>query len=184
MDNILAEAEATMVKTVEATKKDFLGIRTGRATPTLLDAVKVDCYGSKMPLKQLANISTPDKRLLVIQPWDKNLIKDIEKSIIKANLGLTPSIDGALIRLPIPPLTEDRRKQMVKSVKKRGEDGKVALRNIRRDAIEKLKKLEKAGELSEDDAKRDQEKMQKITDKYSDEIDTLVSTKTEEITEI
>jgi len=180
----LSESKSTMEKAVDATRKDFLGIRTGRATPTLLDAVKVDCYGSKMPLKQLANISTPDKRLLIIQPWDRNLIKDIEKAVIKANLGLTPTIDGAVIRLPIPPLTEDRRKQLVKTVKKRGEDGKVALRNIRRDAIEKFKKMEKKGEASEDDVKRAQEKIQKLIDQHTSEVDKLVNTKTEEITEI
>lgn len=184
MDNIINESENTMKKTLESTQKDLTGIRTGRATPSILDAVKVDCYNSKMPIKQVANVSTPDKRLLVIQPWDRNLIKDIEKAIVKANLGLTPTIDGAVIRLPIPQLTEERRKQLVKVVKKRGEDGKIALRNIRRDANEKIKKMKNNGECSEDDMKRGQEKIQKLIEKYTKELDELIDTKNEEIMEI
>jgi ribosome recycling factor len=184
MDKIIAETEGTMKKAIESMKQDLLGIRTGRANPGILDVVKVDSYGSKMPLKQLANISSPDKRLLIIQPWDRNLIKEIEKSIVKADLGITPIIDGAVIRLPIPQLTEERRKQLVKTVKKRGEDAKVALRNIRRDTIEKLKKTEKSGDISEDDLKRGQEKIQKLIDKYTEETDKLVDGKTHEIMEI
>jgi len=184
MDKMITETEGTMKKAIDSMKQDLLGIRTGRANPGILDVVKVDSYGAKMPLKQLANVSSPDKRLLIIQPWDRNLIKEIEKAIVKADLGITPVIDGAVIRLPIPQLTEDRRKQLVKTVKKRGEDAKVALRNIRRDAIEKLKKMEKSSEISEDDLKRDQEKIQKLIDKYTDEADKLVDGKTQEIMEI
>ena len=184
MENIIKESEVTMKKTVEATQKDLTAVRTGRATPSILDGVKVDCYNSKMPIMQLANVSTPDKRLIVIQPWDKNLIKDIEKAIVKANLGLTPSIDGAMIRLPIPQLTEERRKQLVKVVKKRGEEGKIALRNIRRDANDKLKKMKNNSECSEDDMKRGQENIQKLIEVYTKELEKLVETKNEEIMEI
>jgi ribosome recycling factor len=184
MHAVVADAKIHMQKAVDATKREFAGVRTGRASPALLDRVSVDYYGVATPVTQVANVSVPEARLLVIQPWDKALIKEIERAILKSELGLTPSTDGAVIRLPIPSLTGDRRKELVKVVHKQAEDGRVAVRNIRRDHREKLERLEKAGDLSKDDARRHQDDLQKVTDQYIKEIDTLLAAKEKEITEV
>jgi ribosome recycling factor len=184
MHAVVADAKIHMQKAVDATKREFAGVRTGRASPALLDRVSVDYYGVATPVTQVANVSVPEARLLVIQPWDKALIKEIERAILKSELGLTPSTDGAVIRLPIPSLTGDRRKELVKVVHKQAEDGRVAVRNIRRDHREKLERLEKAGDLSKDDARRHQDELQKVTDQYIKEIDTLLAAKEKEITEV
>jgi ribosome recycling factor len=184
MHAVIADAKAHMQKTVEVLKRDFGGIRTGRATPTLVERVTVDYYGVPTPVTQVATVTNPDARLLVIQPWDKSMMKEIERAILKSELGLTPSNDGAVIRLPIPPLSGDRRKELVKVVHKQAEEGKVAIRNVRRDHREKLERLEKAGDLSKDEAKRHQDELQKITDQYIKEIDTLLAAKEKEISEV
>ena len=182
--SLLSQTEEKMKKTVEAHKKELATIRSGRASSALLDKIIVNAYGSDMPLKQLGGISTPEPRLLVIQPFDKSTIPAIEKAILKSDLGLIPSVDGALIRLSIPQLTEERRKELVKIVKKKIEEGKVALRNLRREANEDLKEMEKKGEISEDETKRLQEQIQKMTDHYSKELDTAFSSKEKEIMEV
>jgi ribosome recycling factor len=184
MHAVVADAKTHMQKAVDATKREFAGVRTGRASPALLERVSVDYYGVATPITQVANVSVPEARLLVIQPWDKALIKEIERAILKSELGLTPSTDGAVIRLPIPSLTGDRRKELVKVVHKQAEDGRVAVRNIRRDHREKLERLEKAGDLSKEDARRHQDELQKVTDQYIKEIDTLLAAKEKEITEV
>jgi ribosome recycling factor len=184
MHSVVADAKAHMQKTVDATRREFGGVRTGRASPALLERVSVEYYGVATPVTQVASVSVPEARLLVIQPWDKSLIKDIERAILKSELGLTPSSDGAVIRLPIPPLTGDRRRELVKVVHKQAEEGKVAIRNIRRDHREKLERLEKAGDLSKDDARRHQDELQKLTDQFIKEIDTLLAAKEKEISEV
>lgn len=173
-----------MQKAVEATKREFAGVRTGRASPALLERVTVEYYGVSTPVTQVASVSVPEARLLVIQPWDKALLKEIERAIQKSELGLTPSSDGAVIRLPIPPLTGDRRRELVKVVHKQAEEGRVSIRNIRRDHREKLERLEKDGTLSKDEVRRHQDELQKITDQYTKEIDTLLAAKEKEITEV
>jgi ribosome recycling factor len=184
MHSVVADAKAHMQKTVDATRREFGGVRTGRASPALLERVSVDYYGVSTPVTQVASVSVPEARLLVIQPWDKSLIKEIERAILKSELGLTPSNDGAVIRLPIPPLTGDRRRELVKVVHKQAEEGKVGIRNIRRDHREKLERLEKAGDLSKDDARRHQDELQKLTDQFIKEIDTLLAAKEKEISEV
>ncbi len=184
MHAVVADAKTHMQKAVDATKREFAGVRTGRASPALLERVSVEYYGVSTPITQVASVSVPEARLLVIQPWDKALIKEIERAILKSELGLTPSTDGAVIRLPIPSLTGDRRRELVKVVHKQAEEGRVAIRNIRRDNREKLERLEKAGDLSKDEARRHQEELQKITDQYIKEIDTLLAAKEKEITEV
>jgi ribosome recycling factor len=184
MHAVVADAKAHMQKTVDATKREFSGVRTGRASPTLLERVSVEYYGVPTPVTQVASVSVPEARLLVIQPWDKSLIKEIERAILKSELGLTPSSDGAVIRLPIPPLTGERRRELVKVVHKQAEEGKVAIRNIRRDHREKLERLEKAGDLSKDDARRHQDELQKLTDQSIKEIDGLLAAKEREISEV
>lgn len=181
--DILASAEDRMKKAVANLLKEFQTIRTGRANPALLDRVEVDYYGTPTPLKSLANISTPDGRSLLIQPYDKGALKDIEQAIHKSQIGLTPNNDGSVIRLNIPVLTEERRKELTKSVKKFGEDARVAVRNIRRDGAEELKKL-KASQVSEDEIKRQEETLQKLTDKYIKEVDKSVHDKEAEVMEI
>lgn len=173
-----------MQKAVEATKREFAGVRTGRASPALLERVTVEYYGVSTPVTQVASVSVPEARLLVIQPWDKALLKEIERAIQKSELGLTPSSDGAVIRLPIPPLTGERRRELVKVVHKQAEEGRVSIRNIRRDHREKLERLEKDGTLSKDEVRRHQDELQKITDQYTKEIDTLLAAKEKEITEV
>jgi len=184
MHAVVADAKTHMQKAVEATKREFGGVRTGRASPALLERVSVEYYGVPTPVTQVASVSVPEARLLVIQPWDKSLIKEIERAILKSELGLTPSTDGAVIRLPIPPLTGDRRRELVKVVHKQTEEGRVSIRNIRRDHREKLERLEKAGDLSKDDARRHQDELQKLTDQYIKEIDTLLAAKEKEISEV
>lgn len=181
---IKKETMERMEKTVQTLKRDLATLRAGRATPSLLDKITVHYYGSDMPINQMANISVPEPRLLVIQPWDKSALGDIEKAIQKSDLGLTPSNDGNLIRIAIPALTEERRAELVKVVKKTGEEAKVAIRNIRRDANEDVKKLEKNGEVSEDDARRGQDEVQKMTDRFIREADEQVEAKEKEIMEV
>ncbi len=181
---VINNTEERMQKAIHSLKKDLTTIRTGRANSSLLDKISVDYYGVQTPLNQMANISTPDARTLSIQPWDKSIINEIEKTILKSDLGLTPANDGTVIRLNIPMLTEERRKELTKVVKRMGEDSKVAIRNIRRDVNVELKKLEKDKELSEDEARRTHDDIQKITDKYIADIDEIANQKENEIMEV
>lgn len=178
---LLAEAESNMKKSVDVVKKEMASLRAGRATPALLDKIIVDYYGTPTPLNQLATISVPEPRLLVVQPWDKNIMANVEKAILKSDLGITPTNDGNVIRLAIPQLTEERRTELVKVVKKKAEEGRVAIRNIRRDVNDKLKGQQKNGEISEDELRRLQDEVQKLTNKYIKEIDSLVAAKEKEI---
>lgn len=178
---ILADCESRMTKANENLRQELTKIRTGRATTALLDTVRVDAYGTPMPLNQVANLSVPDAHMITIQPWDKNMLGPIDKAIKMANLGLNPSNDGVLIRVPMPPLTEERRKEIVKLVKKFGEDSKVAVRNVRRDAMESLKKAEKESHFSEDDRKRGEDEVQKKTDAHVKDIENLLTTKEKEV---
>jgi ribosome recycling factor len=172
-----------MQKAVEATRREFSAIRTGRATPALLERITVEYYGVPTPIPQLATISVPEPRLLVVQPWDKRIIKDVERAILKSDLGLVPSSDGTVIRIPIPPLTEERRKELVRVARKHAEDGRVAIRNIRREAKEMIENLEDEGEISEDEARRALEELQKLTDQHIQEIERHLSKKEQEILE-
>lgn len=178
------DAKKKMELAVDSVRHEFTKLRTGKASPALLDGIQVEYYGSKMPIKQVANISAPEPRLLVVQPWEKRLIGDIEKAILKSDLGLNPTNDGIVVRIPIPQLTEERRQGLVKIAKKVGEDGKISVRNIRRDANEKLKKAEKSHEISEDNFHDAQNDIQKLTDDYVKKIDDLLSIKEKEIMEI
>ena len=178
------DAQTRMHKSVETIQHEFAKIRTGRATPTLLDIIKVSYYGTMVPLAQAATITVPEPRLLVIQPWDKTMISEIEKAILKSDLGLTPSNDGTFIRIPIPQLSEERRRDLVKLVKKFAEDGRVAIRNIRRDANDHLKRIEKNHDISEDELRMDLDEIQKFTDNYISEIDKLLANKEKEIMEV
>ncbi len=180
-NDVIKKARIGMDKAVEALKKDMTKVRTGRASTTLLDDVMVDYYGTPTPLNQVGTLSVPESRLITIQPWEKKLLPEIEKAIFKADIGLTPSSDGQLIRLVIPPMTEERRKEMGKLVRKMGEDAKVAARGARRDANDALKKLEKNKEISEDDQKRGEKEIQDLTDSYVVKIDELVAAKEKEI---
>jgi ribosome recycling factor len=182
--DIHKETEEKMKKSINVYKEELQGIRAGRANPLLLDNISVDYYGTNTPLKQVASISAPEPRLLVIQPWDANLIPIIEKEILKSDLGLNPSNDGKLIRLPIPMLTEERRKELVKVVGKSQENAKVVIRNARREANDIIKKMEKSKELSEDERRQAEEKIQEITNKYIEEIDLITKQKEEELMEI
>ena len=185
MDELFADAGNRMEKAVEAVRREFAKIRTGKATVSLLDGVKVEYYGSAAPLRQVANISVPEARLLVVQPWDKKIIGDIEKAIRSADLGLNPSSDGNLIRVPIPALTEERRKEMVRYVHKLAEEGRVAIRNVRRDVNEAFKKKHKDGEISEDDFHRARDKtVQELTDEHIHEIDHVLAAKETELMEV
>ncbi len=178
------ETERKMKKAVEAAQQDYTTIRTGRANPVLLEKVTVDIYGSAMPINQLATVSVPEPRQLVIAPWDKSAIPAIERAIQKSDLGLTPSSDGNVVRLNIPHLTEERRKEMIKLLHKKAEEHRVAVRNVRREANEDLKKLEKAHEASEDDVRRATEQVQKMTDKYIEQIDEITRIKEAELMEV
>ena len=182
--DILKNAEDRMKKAVEVVREEFVKVRTGKATTALLDGIRVDYYGSIVPLNQVANISTPDVHTISVQPWEKNLLSVIDKAILNANLGLNPVNDGNILRVPIPPLNEERRRVLVKLVRKFGEDGKIAVRNVRRDAIEHLKKSEKLEHFSEDERKRGEQESQKLTDKYTKEIDSLLALKEKEIMEV
>lgn len=184
IEQIKKQAEEKMTKAVQVLKKDLLTLRAGRANPAVLDKVLVSYYGSELPINQVANISTPDPRSIVVEPWDKSILSDVEKAITKADLGLTPLNDGKLIRIKIPPLTEERRNELIKVARKMGEEAKVAIRNIRRGANDELKKAEKNGEIPEDLARRGQEEIQKITNRYIEDVDKTVTAKEKEMLEI
>ena len=181
MDKRLSVFEEKMEKSLANLDEEFAGIRAGRANPHVLDKLRVDYYGSPTPLQQVANVSVPEPRMILIQPWEKKLIRDIEKAILTSDLGINPNNDGSSIRLIFPELTEERRKDLSKDVKKKGEGAKVAVRNIRRDANDTIKKMEKAGEITEDDLKQGEEKIQKMTEKMIAKIDKAVEEKTKEI---
>ncbi len=180
----MQNAENKMKKAIGALEADLAAIRAGRANPAVLDKITVEYYGAQTPLAQVGTISVPEARSIVIQPWDMTVLKDIEKAILVSDLGLTPNNDGKVIRLNFPPLTEERRKELNKGVSKRGEEGKVAIRNIRRDAIEGFKKQKKANEITEDDLKNLEEKIQKMTEKFVKEIDEIIDAKEKEILEV
>ena len=182
--DFLDEARGRMKKSVEATRTEFSTVRTGRASPHLLDRIEVDYYGAVTPLKQLAQISATEARLLTITPYDKNSIKSIEKSILESDVGLTPSNDGQVIRLQIPELTEERRRELVKIVHRLAEDGRVAVRNVRRDVMHDLRELKSEGEVGSDDEHRAESELQKLTDSHVGEIDTALAGKEEEILEV
>jgi len=184
IEELLADARERMTKSVESTRHEFGSVRTGRATPALLDRIMVDYYGASTPLRQLATIGAPEARLLSIQPYDKSSIKAIEKSILESDVGLTPSNDGNLIRLAIPELTEERRKQLVKVVRGIAEEGRVAIRNIRRDVMHDLRELRDAGEAGADDEHRAEGELQRLTDEKVAELDGLLKHKEEEILEV
>jgi len=181
---VIKDAEDRMSKAITALKKNLSTLRAGRANPALLEKVTVDYYGSPTPVNQMANVSVPEPRLIIIQPWDKSQLGPIEKAILKSDLGLTPTNDGNVIRLMIPALTEERRAELVKLVKKEGEEAKIAIRNIRRDANDAFKKLQKDGMISEDDLKRNQDIMQKSTDNFTTQVDKIVQEKDKEIMEV
>ena len=180
-DKLVKECEEKMLKTIESVKERFTSIRAGRANVAMLDGVKVENYGSEVPLNQVGTVSAPEARLLVIDPWDKTLIPKIEKALLAANLGMTPNNDGRVIRLVLPELTADRRKEYVKMVKKEAEEGKVAIRNVRKDVNNKLRKLEKDSEITEDELKSNEEKVQKTTDKFIAQVDDALNKKEKEL---
>lgn len=180
MENI-KDIEGRMQKSVDNLKEEYVTIRAGRANPHILDRLRVDYYGTPTPIQQVANVSVPEARMIQIQPWEASLIKDIEKAILVSDSGLTPNNDGKTIRLVFPELTEDRRKELAKDIKKKGDNAKVAIRNIRRDANDAIKKENKAGDISDDEAKNSEDEIQKITDKYIAMIDSAIDDKTKEI---
>ena len=180
MENI-KDIEGRMQKSVDNLKEEYVTIRAGRANPHILDRLRVDYYGTPTPIQQMAAVSVPEPRILMIQPWDATTLKDIEKAILVSDLGLTPNNDGKTIRLVFPELTEDRRKELAKDIKKKGDNAKVAIRNIRRDANDAIKKENKAGDISDDEAKNSEDEIQKITDKYIAMIDSAIDDKTKEI---
>jgi ribosome recycling factor len=184
VDRVLADAEERMKHAVEAFRRELASIRTGRANPALLDRISVDYMGTMTPLKQVATISVPESRLLVIVPWDKSLIGPIRNAITQSDLGLNPLSDGQVLRIPIPALTGERRRELARVVGKKAEEGKVAVRNVRRDAVEAMRKQQKAHEVSEDEVKRAQDRLQKITDKYIGEADKLHDAKVAEVMEV
>jgi ribosome recycling factor len=184
LDDVYRDTESKMSKALEATRSDFASIRTGRASPALLDRLHVDAYGSSVPLKQVASVNTPDGRSLLITAFDKSVVAAIRKAIETSDLGLTPNVDGTTIRLSIPPLTEERRKELVKFVRKKAEDHKVAVRNIRHKANDEVKHLAKDGTITDDQIKRGQDHVQKLTDKFIKQIDELVVHKEKEIMEV
>ena len=181
MQEVRNDAKQKMEKTVEKLKQDFVKMRTGRANPAVLNDVRVDNYGQKVALNQVGNISTPDPKTILIQVWDKAALMEVEKAIRSAGLGLNPINDGKVIRVPVPPLSEDRRKELVKSCKKTGEEAKVALRNVRRDVNDELKKMKDSKAISEDDLKRETNEVQKITDSFVKKIDEMVESKEKEL---
>ena len=173
--------EDKMEKSMDVLLDEYASIRAGRANPHVLDRLRIDYYGTPTPIQQVGNVTVPEARMIVIQPWEKSLLKEIEKAILVSDLGINPTNDGNVIRLVFPELTEERRKDLAKDVKKKGEGAKVAVRNIRRDAMDSIKKMEKAGDISEDDLKQGEEKIQKITDKMIEKVDKAIETKTKEI---
>ena len=181
METKLMEFEEKMTKTLDNLANEYATIRAGRANPHILDKIKVDYYGTPTPIQQVANVSVPEARMIQIQPWEASIIKEIERAIISSDLGLTPTNDGKAIRLVFPELTEERRKELVKDVKKKGENAKIAIRNVRRDANDLFKKQNKANEISEDEQKQAEDKVQKLTDKYIAEGDKAVEAKSAEV---
>jgi ribosome recycling factor len=181
---LFIEVEKRMKKAIQATQHELATIRTAKATTSLLDGIKVEYYGTTVPINQVAVISVPEPRMLVVQPWEKSMIAGIEKALQKSDLGLTPNNDGTVIRLPIPPLTQERRHELVKVVRRLAEEGRVAIRNIRRDANEELRKAEKDGDLPKDDSKRAQEHIQELTDKYVELVNEVVEGKEKEVMEV
>src|SRR5690348_10493326 len=184
VDDIFGDAERRMQKAVEVLKQDLGAIRTGRASASLVERISVDYYGVPTPINQVATIAVPEARLLVIQPWDRKMLTDIEKAIQKSDLGINPNNDGLVIRLGIPPMSEERRRDLVKSLHKKLDEHKVAIRNVRRDVQDKLRDREKKKEVSEDELKRSTEKLQKLTDRYIDEMEKVGKTKEQEILEV
>lgn len=184
VDAQIAEASKKMTKAVAATQEEFGHIRTGRASPHLLDRIHIDYYGAPTPLNQIAGISVPEARMMVISPYDKSSLSAIEKAIQQSDLGVNPNNDGSIIRLNFPPLTEDRRKVLIKQVKERAEDGKIAVRNVRRHVKDEMEKMKKDGEISEDELKRSEKELQKLTDHFVDEIDTMFTHKEKELLEV
>lgn len=184
MNDLIKNTEERMEKTISVLERDYKSIRAGRANASVLDRVSVDYYGCPTPIQQMAAVSIPEPRTLVIQPWDASTLKDIEKAILTSDIGINPQNDGRVIRLSFPPLTEERRKEIVKDVKKTAEESKVAIRNTRRDALEKLKGLKKANSITEDDEANGEKKIQNLTDKFCKEIDNLAASKEKEIMEI
>lgn len=183
IDEIYQETRESMGKSITSLENEFKRVRTGRASLSLLDGIKIDYYGTMTPLNQTASLAVPESRLITIQPWDVSVIKDIEKAILKSDLGLTPSSDGKIIRISIPPLTEERRKELVKVISKISEEHKIAMRNIRRDSNELIKGMKKDGDISEDDAFKAQDEIQKITDEFIKSIDDITKDKEKEILE-
>jgi ribosome recycling factor len=181
---ILAGAERKMLRAVEAMERDFQGFRTGRASTSIVERLTVDYYGTQTPLNQLASISVPEAHQIVIQPWDRGVLSAIEKAILKSDIGLTPNVDGTLVRLNIPPLTEERRKDIVKSVHKRMEDARIEIRNIRREANDGIRKEERDGELGTDEARREVDQLQKLTDRVVGDVDRLGGVKEQEVLEV
>jgi ribosome recycling factor len=182
--DIIKQTDSKMDKAVEHVRNELVRIRTGKATTNLLDGIKIDYYGTLSPLSQVGNLSTPDIHTITVQVWDKTVLPLVEKAILNSNLGLNPINDGNIVRIPIPPLNEERRKELVKLIKKYAEDGKIAVRNIRRDELEKLKKAEKDEHFSEDERKTGETEIQKLTDKHTKDIDHLVAQKEKEIMEV
>jgi ribosome recycling factor len=184
LDKQMAEAESKMRKAIAATREEFAMVRTGRASPHLLDRIEVDYYGSKTPVGQIAGISIPEARMMVISPYDKNALGGIEKAILASDLGINPSNDGNVIRLAFPPLTEERRKGLIRVVRERAEEGRVAIRNIRRHSKDEMEKMQRDSEISKDDLKRVEKELQKLTDHYVEEIDKMLSHKEQELLEV
>jgi ribosome recycling factor len=184
INSIIERIKAKMARSVDFFRDELKAIRTGRASVSLFDNIKVDYYGTQTPLSQLATLHTPDPHTISVQPWDPSVIKDIEKAILSSNLGFNPANDGKIIRIPVPPLTEERRKELTKAVKKMAEDTKIAIRNERRAGLEEIKKSEKSGEISEDESKKGSERLQSLTDEFIQKVDKLVEKKIEEIMEI
>lgn len=182
--DVIASMKNSMEKTIESLRKEYQKVRTGRASTSLLDDIKVIYYDTPTPINQVAAVAVPEPRVITIQPWEPKMIAVIEKAILNANIGLTPANDGKLIRLPLPPLTEERRKEIVKQLKKMAEEGKIALRNIRRDAIESLKKLEKDKKISEDELKRAEKEVQDVTNVYTAKVDEVLASKEKEVMEV
>jgi ribosome recycling factor len=184
IEDVKKDVKHRMEQAVETVRQELSKLRTGKASPAILDGITVNYYGTNTPLRQVANVSAPEPRLLVVQPWDRSLLAEVEKTILKSDLGLNPTNDGIVIRIPIPALTEERRQSLVKVGKKITEDGRVAIRNVRRDANEKLKKLEKDSKISEDELRRSQDETQKMTDEYIKKLDEILALKEKDIMEI
>jgi ribosome recycling factor len=180
----LSAAEPKMARALEAMERDFAGIRTGRASTALVERIMVDYYGTPTPLQQIAGISTPDPHLIVIQPWDRSVLSAIEKAITRSDIGLVPNVDGTVVRLNVPPLTEERRKEMVKQVRRRAEEARVEVRNHRRDAADQLKKALRDGDLSEDEERRELENLQRLTDRHVEAVDARAERKEAEVMEV